>query len=174
MKRPKEFISEEKINETVDRIASEINKDYEGKDIRVICILKGSIYFATELTKRLKSNVTLDFMQVSSYGNGTTPGDLVIKQDLDRDIKGLDCIVVEDIIDTGKTMHVLKEELNKREPNSLKVCAFLDKPSRREVELKADYIGLEIPDEFVVGFGMDYAEHYRNLPYIGVLHNDNE
>ena len=168
-KNPKVLISEEEIENTVQKIADKINEDYVGKDIRIICILKGSIYFTTALTKKLKSNVTLDFIQVSSYGNGTTPGELVLKKDLDRDIKGLDCIIIEDIIDTGRTMDALKKYLNKKAPSSLKVCAFLDKPDRREVKLEADYIGIKIPDKFVVGFGMDYAEHYRNLPYIGVI-----
>ena len=165
-----EYISEEKLDKRIREIAAEISKDYAKKEIRLVCILKGSIFYTCELAKRLTVPVTLDFMSVSSYGAGTeSSGEVKIKKDLDESIEGLDVIVVEDIIDSGRTLSYLLKNLKARNPKSLRLCTLLDKPDRRVVDVSVDYVGFEIPDEFVVGFGLDYAQRYRNLPYIGVL-----
>lgn len=162
--------SEQEIHSRVEELAGQINKDYRGKPIHLICILKGSVFFCCELAKRLTMPVTFDFMAVSSYGSGTKgSGEITMKKDLDSPICGLDCLVVEDIIDTGNTFFELRPLLMQRQPNSLRLCTLLDKPDRREADVAADYTGFIIPDEFVVGYGMDYAEKYRNLPYIGRL-----
>ena len=137
----------------------------------MICILKGSIFFATDLAKRITLPVEMDFMSLSSYGSSTeSSGTIRMKKDLDESIEGRNVIVIEDIIDTGRTMKYLFEELGRRGPKSLKLCALLDKPDRRTEEISADYAGFEIPDHFVVGYGLDYDQRYRNLPYIGTLH----
>ena len=168
-----EYISEEKLDKRIREIAAEISKDYAKKEIRLVCILKGSIFYTCELAKRLTVPVTLDFMSVSSYGSGTeSSGDIKIKKDLDESIEGLDVIVVEDIIDSGKTLNHLKPMLESRNPASLHLCTLLSKPDRREVEVPVRYIGFEVPDEFVVGYGLDYAQKYRNLPYIGVAEEE--
>ena len=164
------MISEEEINKRVCEIAEQISKDYAGKEVRLICILKGSVFYTCELAKRITIPVTLDFMSVSSYGSGTvSSGTIKIKKDLDDDIEGLDVIVVEDIIDTGRTLSYLLENLKTRSPKSVRLCTLLDKPDRRVVDVKVDYVGFEIPDEFVVGYGLDYDQQYRNLPYIGFV-----
>lgn len=158
------------VKKRVEELAEQINRDYKGKTLHLICILKGSVFFCCELTKQLMVPITLDFMTVSSYGNDTeSSGKLDIKKDIDESIEGKECLVVEDIVDTGNTLSLLKENLLQREPASLKFCTLLDKPERRETAMEADYVGFVIPDEFVVGYGMDYAQKYRNLPYIGVL-----
>lgn len=163
------LISEEEINKRLDEMAQEINEEYKGKRLHVIGILKGSVYFVCELTKRLEMPVTLDFMVVSSYGSGTeSSGKVVIKKDTDISIEGKEVLVVEDIIDSGFTMHKLIPMLKEREPKSIKLASFLNKPSRREVPVHIDYVGYDIEDKFVVGFGLDYAQEYRNLPYVGV------
>ena len=168
-----EYISEEKLDKRIREIAAEISKDYAKKEIRLVCILKGSIFYTCELAKRLTVPVTLDFMSVSSYGSGTeSSGDIKIKKDLDESIEGLDVIVVEDIIDSGKTLNHLKPMLESRNPASLHLCTLLSKPDRREVDVPVKYIGFEVPDEFVVGYGLDYAQKYRNLPYIGVAEEE--
>ena len=165
-----EYISEEKLDKRIREIAAEISKDYAKKEIRLVCILKGSIFYTCELAKRLTVPVTLDFMSVSSYGSGTeSSGDIKIKKDLDESIEGLDVIVVEDIIDSGNTLSKLIPMLKDRNPASIKVTTLLDKPDRREVDMNVDYVGFEIEDKFVVGYGLDYDQKYRNLPYIGVL-----
>lgn len=164
------MISEEEIDKRVREIADQITKDYEGKSVRLICILKGSIFYTCELAKRINVPVTLDFMCVSSYGSGTeSSGDIKIRKDLDDDIEGLDVIVVEDIIDSGNTLSRLVPMLLERKPASLKVTTLLDKPERRESEVHVDYIGFEIEDKFVVGYGLDYDQKYRDLPYVGVV-----
>ena len=165
------LISEEDINKRIKELAEEINRDYEGKEIRIIGILKGSVYFMTELTKHITIPVTFDYIDVSSYGNQMSAGKLVIKKKLDEEIKGLDCIIIEDIIDTGNTLSMLKNELSKMKPASLEICTLLDKPSRRAVLVDVKYKGFEIEDKFVVGCGMDYAQKYRNLTYVGVIEN---
>ena len=164
----KELISEEKIDKRVREIAAQISKDYDGKEVKLICILKGSIFYTCELAKRLTVPVTLDFMSVSSYGSGSTSsGNIIIKKDLDEDIEGLNVIIVEDIIDSGNTLSRLIPMLLERKPASLKVTTLLDKPDRREAEVNVDYVGFEIEDKFVVGYGLDYAQRHRDLPFIG-------
>ena len=165
------MISEEEINKRVCEIAEQNSKDYAGKEVRLICILKGSVFYTCELAKRITIPVTLDFMSVSSYGSGTvSSGTIKIKKDLDDDIEGLDVIVVEDIIDSGNTLSRLIPMLKERKPASLKITTLLDKPDRREVDdVTVDYVGFEIEDKFVVGYGLDYDQSYRDLPYIGVI-----
>lgn len=164
------LIDEEKLIGRIKEIAEEINRDYEGKEIYLLCILKGSIYFTCELSKYLKSPVKISFMSVSSYGDGlTSSGAVSIKQDSDLDFNGKDVIVIEDIIDSGRTLSFLLHMLAKRKPASLRLCTLLDKPNSRMTDVKVDYVGFEVPDKFVVGFGLDYAQKYRNLPYIGEL-----
>ncbi len=166
------MITEEEVDAKIRELAAQITKDYAGKEVHLICILKGSIFFTCELAKRIGLPVTLDFMSVSSYGDGTeSTGRVKIVKDLDENIEGKDVIVIEDIIDTGRTLSHLMEVLRVRKPETLKLCTLLDKPSRRVVDVDVDYIGFEIPDEFVVGYGLDFAQRYRNLPYIGVVEN---
>lgn len=165
------LIPEEKIEDRIVQLAEQISKDYQGETVKLVCILKGSIIFTCELAKRITVPVLFDFMQVSSYGNGTkSSGSVVIKKELDEDIKGDNVIIVEDIVDSGNTLSQLVPILKAREPKSLKVCTLLDKPDRRTAPIDVDYNGFVIPDEFVVGYGLDYDQKYRNLPYIGVLH----
>ena len=164
------MISEDELQAKIAELGEKISADYEGKEVKLICILKGSAFFCCELAKRLTVPVTLDFMSASSYGNATkSSGKLKINKDLDEDINGLHCIIVEDIVDSGRTLSMVKKMLEGRNPASLKLCTLLDKPDRRETDVHVDYTGFEIPDKFVVGFGLDYAQKYRNLPYIGVL-----
>ena len=166
------MISEEEIDAKIREIAAQITKDYEGKEVHLVCILKGSIFFTCELAKRIDLPVTLDFMSVSSYGDGTeSSGRVKIVKDLDENIEGREVIVVEDIVDTGRTLYHLMEVLRVRKPASLKLCTLLNKPSRRVVEVDVDYTGFSIPDEFVVGYGLDFAQKYRSLPYIGAVEN---
>lgn len=166
------MIPEKDVDAKIREIAAQITKDYEGKEVRLICILKGSVFFTCELAKRIELPVTLDFMSVSSYGDGTeSTGRVKIVKDLDENIEGKDVIVIEDIIDSGRTLSHLLEVLKVRKPASVKLCTLLDKPDRRVVDVKVDYCGFQIPDEFVVGYGLDYAQKYRNLPYIGVVEN---
>ena len=164
------LISEQDVDARIAEIGAQISKDYEGKQVHLICILKGSVYFTCELAKRISVPVTMDFMSVSSYGDGTSSSGVVkIAKDLDETIEGKDVIVIEDIIDSGRTLSYLLEILQKRNPSSMKLCTLLDKPDRRVRHVDVDYVGFEIPDEFVVGYGLDYAQKYRNLPYIGVV-----
>ena len=164
------LISEKELAEGIRRVADEINRDYEGKSVHLICIIKGGVFFMTELSKYLKMDVTMDFMSVSSYGSGTVSSGIVkIIKDLDDPIEGRDVIIVEDIVDTGNTMEYLMELLRDRKPSSLKLCTMLDKPSRRLKEVHPDYLGFTIEDKFVVGFGLDYDQKYRNLNYIGAV-----
>ena len=164
------LIDEETVDARIKEIAEQISKDYAKKEVRLICILKGSVFYTTELAKRLTIPTTMDFMKISSYGAGTvSSGKIEIKKDLDESIEGLDVIVVEDIVDSGNTLHQLIPELQKRNPRSLAVTTLLDKPSRREVEVHVDYTGFEIEDKFVVGYGLDYDQSYRDLPFIGVV-----
>lgn len=164
------LISEEDVEKRIKELADQINKDYEGKEVHLICVLKGSIFFTCELAKRIKLPVTFDFMSVSSYGNQTeSSGRVKIVKDLDEAIEGKDVIIIEDIIDSGRTLSYLIDLLNARKPASLKLITLLDKPDRRVTDVKVDYTGFVIPDEFVVGYGLDYAQKYRNLPYIGVI-----
>ena len=167
------LIPEEKVNAKIKELGEQISRDYEGKEVHIICILKGGVFFACELAKRITVPVSLDFMQVSSYGNQTkSTGVVRIKKDLDDTMEGKHVIIAEDIIDSGKTLHYLIPVLEQRNPASIKLCAMLNKPDRREVDVKIDYLGFDIPDEFVVGYGLDYAQKYRNLPYIGVVDSE--
>ena len=156
------MIPEEDLQKRVCELAEQISKDYEGSYVKLICILKGSIFFTCELAKRITVPVMLDFMQVSSY-------EVKIKKDLDESIEGENVIIVEDIIDSGNTLSRLVPMLQARNPKSLKICTLLSKPDRREVEMDVEYNGFTIPDKFVIGFGLDFDQRYRNLPYIGVL-----
>lgn len=166
----KVLIPEEKVKEKVREIAEQINADYAGKELHVVCILKGGVFFMCELVKHITVPVTHDFMSVSSYGDGAvSTGRIKILKDMDECIEGKDVLIVEDILDTGRTLHHLMEMLRTRKPNSLRLCTLLDKPDRRVIEVPVDYTGFTIPDLFVVGYGLDYAQHYRNLPYIGVV-----
>ncbi|MBR6572749.1 MAG: hypoxanthine phosphoribosyltransferase [Clostridia bacterium] len=164
------LLSEEEIKEIVKRLGEQITKDYEGKNLLVVSILKGSIMIMADLLREIKLDCKIDFMAVSSYGSGTrTSGSVKIIKDLSIDLSGYDILLVEDILDSGVTLSNLKELLMLRKPASLKICAFLDKPDRRKADIVADYTGASIPDEFVVGYGLDYDEKYRNLPYVGIL-----
>lgn len=164
------LIEKQKLIKRVKELAEEISRDYEGKELHLICILKGSIMFTVDLARELTCPTLFHFMKVSSYGGSTsTSGVIKIEQDLDENIEGKDVLVVEDIVDSGRTLKNLTELLRSRHPATLKVCSLLDKPDRRQVEMAADYTGFVIPDEFVVGYGLDYDQRYRNLDFIGVL-----
>ena len=169
----RELISEEDVAEKIAEMGAQISKDYEGESVYLLCILKGGVFFTTELAKHITVPVSLDFMSVSSYGGGTTSSGIVrIVKDLDTPIEGQNVLIAEDIIDTGRTLAYLMEHLKQRKPKSLKLCTLLDKPDRRVSDVKVDYTGFEIPDEFVVGYGLDYDQRYRNLPYVGVIEFD--
>ena len=165
------LVSEEALKAKVAELGAQISRDYEGRNLVLVSILKGSVVFMADLMRAVTIPCNIDFMVVSSYGgsNTTTSGLVKIIKDLDGDLSGKDVLIVEDILDTGNTLHQLTKMLKERNPASLKVCVLLDKPARREQEIYADYVGYTIPDAFVVGYGLDYAEEYRNLPYIGVL-----
>lgn len=164
------LLKEEEVDKRIEEIGRQISKDYEGKSIHLICILKGGVFFTCELAKRITVPVSLDFMSVSSYGAGTKSSGVVkIVKDLDEPLEGKDVLIVEDIIDSGRTLSYLIEILKQRNPSSIRLCTLLDKPERRVVEVDVDYVGFNIPDEFVVGYGLDYDQKYRNLPYIGVV-----
>lgn len=168
--RIKVLISETEVDEKIEALGKQISKDYEGRQVHLICVLKGGAFFMCELAKRITTPVSLDFMSVSSYGDGTSSSGVVrIAKDLDESIEGKDVLIVEDIIDSGRTLYYLMDVLRQRHPKSLRLCTLLDKPERREKDVKVDYVGFEIPDEFVVGYGLDYAQKYRNLPYIGLV-----
>jgi hypoxanthine phosphoribosyltransferase len=170
MENLKVLISQEAIEQRIQEMADEISKAYEGKTVHLIGILKGSVFFMCELAKRLSIPVTMDFMSVSSYGNGTVSSGVVkIAKDLDESIEGKDVILVEDILDSGRTLSYVCEMLAGRKPNSFQVITLLDKPLRRVIPVELYMRGFEIPDEFIVGYGLDYAQKYRNLPYIGVI-----
>lgn len=163
-------ISEEELIAKIKEIAQQINEDYVGKKVHLVCILSGSVFFTCELAKYITVPVTMDFMRVSSYGDGMdSTGTISIDQDLNMSIEGRHVLVVEDIVDSGRTLALLSNILKKRDPASLRLCSLLDKPSRRVTPVTIDYLGFEIEDYFVVGFGLDYAQKYRNLPYIGEL-----
>lgn len=165
------LLSEEDVNARINQVAAQISKDYEGKSVHLICILKGGVFFTCELAKRLTVPVSLDFMSVSSYGDDTKSSGVVrIVKDLDKPLTDLNVLIVEDIIDSGRTLSYLMEVLKQRGPASIRLCTLLDKPERRvKKQVKVDYTCFTIPDEFVVGYGLDYAQKYRNLPYIGVV-----
>lgn len=164
------LISEEELKNIVARLGEEISKDYEGKNLVLISVLKGSVIFMADLMRAIKIPCKIDFMAVSSYGSGTkTSGVVKIIKDLTEPIEGADVVIVEDILDSGVTLSYLKKLLLARNPASIKICTLLDKPERRKADIAADYAGTSIPDAFAVGYGLDYDEKYRNLPFIGVL-----
>ena len=164
------MLQADQIEKRVKELAEQMDRLYEGRKPIVVCILKGSVLFFTDLIRNMKTSVELDFMAVSSYGSGTkSTGVLNIKKDLSIDIKDRDVLIVEDIVDSGNTLYNLKKILNERGPASVNIVTLLDKPERREVPMEPDYTGFVIEDEFVIGYGLDYAEDYRNLPYVGVL-----
>ena len=165
------LLTEEEVNKKISEVAAQINKDYEGKEVHLICILKGGVFFTCELAKRLTIPVSLDFMSVSSYGSDTKSSGVVkIIKDLDEPLEGKNVIIVEDIIDSGRTLAYLIEVLKQRNPKNIELCTLLDKPVRRvKKQVQVKYTCFTIPDEFVVGYGLDYDQKYRNLPYIGVV-----
>lgn len=162
------LISREKVEARIEELAKEIEKDYAGKNLVCVGLLKGSVMFMSDLIKSVNLDLRIDFMKVSSYGSGTdSTGVVKILKDVDLDLAGKDVLIVEDIIDTGLTIVNVKDFLSKKNPNSIKVCTLLDKPSRRKVQVEGEYVGFEIPDEFVVGYGLDLDEKYRNIPFVG-------
>ncbi len=164
------LISEQQIADRVWQLAEDINRDYQGKTLVMVGILKGSVPFMADLLRLITADVRIDFMAVSSYGGGTeSSGRVQLHKDMEIDIGGADVLIIEDIVDTGLTLDTLKKMLATRNPNSVKICTLLNKPSRREADITPDYIGFDIPDEFVIGYGLDFDEQYRNLPFIGVL-----
>ena len=164
------LLDEGVVDARIQEIGEQISRDYEGKQVHIICVLKGSVFFACELAKRITVPVSLDFMSVSSYGDDTKSSGVVrIIKDLDEALEGKDVLIVEDIIDSGRTLSYLIDILYQRKPSSIRLCTLLDKPERRIVEVPVDYTCFAIPDKFVVGYGLDYAQKYRNLPYIGVV-----
>lgn len=169
MEEIKVLINNSKLEKRIVEMAKQIEKDYKGKDIVFIGILKGSVMFMTQLAKNVKNNVELEFMDVSSYEGMESTGQIKINKDIRNSIEGKDVIIVEDIIDTGRTLTFLLEYLKQKNPNSIKIATMLSKPSRRIKELDVNYIGFAIEDKFVIGYGLDYNEKYRNLPYIGYI-----
>lgn len=166
----KVLISEEKIKKIVSDLGARISEDYKDKNLLMVSVLKGSVVFMADLMRAVTIPCRIDFMSVSSYGSGAkTSGVVKIIKDLDLNLEGYDLLVVEDILDSGKTLDYLLKVLKQRNPSSIRICTFLDKPERRQVDLFADYSGTTVPDEFVVGYGLDYDEKYRNLPYVGAL-----
>ena len=174
--RIKVLLSEEEVDARIQQVAAKISKDYAGREIHLICVLKGGVFFTCELAKRITVPVSLDFMSVSSYGAGTVSSGVVrIIKDLDEPLEGKNVLIVEDIIDSGRTLAYLIEVLKQRGPKDIHLCTLLDKPERRvKKQVKVDYTCFTIPDEFVVGYGLDYDQKYRNLPYIGVVEQDQE
>lgn len=166
----KVLVSEEEVDKRIRELGEQISKDYAGKEVHLICVLKGGVFFMCELAKRITVPVSMDFMSVSSYGDDTKSSGVVrIAKDLDEPLEGKDVLIVEDIIDSGRTLSYLMKVLQERKPASMRLCTLLDKPDRRVKMVHVDYTGFNIPDEFVVGYGLDYAQKYRNLPFIGVV-----
>ena len=165
-----QMIKEEDVNSRIKELAAKIDEDYKGEEIFIVCILRGAAFFACELAKRINAPVTIDFMQVSSYGAGTvSSGEVRIIKDIDLSVRDKNVIIVEDIVDTGNTLSTLRDIFEHRKSKSVKICSLLDKPDRREVEVDIDYVGFTVPDKFIVGYGLDCDQKYRNLPYIGVI-----
>ncbi len=164
------LLSEQQIKEINKKLAEQINRDYKGKKLLLVSVLKGAVVFLSDLMREIDLPCTIDFMIVSSYGSGVkTSGVVKIIKDLDTNLEGFDVLIVEDILDSGLTLSYIVDILKRRNPSSVKICTFLDKPERRAADIKADYVGAQVPDEFVVGYGLDYDEKYRNLPFVGVL-----
>lgn len=164
------LFSQKEIEQRIAELAKQIERDYEEKEITVLCVLKGASFFAIQLTQRIKNKIEFEFIELSSYGNKTTSsGTITTKRDVEHSLKGKNVLIIEDIVDTGRTMQFLLERMEKENVESVKIATLLDKPERRVVELTADYVGFTIPNKFVLGYGMDYEEYYRNLPYIGYV-----
>ena len=167
------LLSEEEVDKRIKEIGDQISKDYAGKQVHLVCVLKGGSFFMCELAKRITVPVSLDFMSVSSYGSGTQSSGIVrIVKDLDEPLEGKNVLIVEDIVDSGRTLSYLMDMMKERGAADVKICTLLDKPERRVIDVKVDYTGFNIPDEFVVGYGLDYDQRYRNLPYIGIVKFD--
>ena len=171
LKDLKVLISEEELHKRIKELAKQIYEDYKGEELTFICILKGSIFFTVDLSKEMPCDVNFEFIRVSSYHGQNSTGVIEMKVELQGDIKGKDVIIIEDIIDTGRTLSYLMEYLRSKGPKSLKICSLLDKKERRVCKMDADYVGFDIPDKFVLGYGLDVDEKYRNLPYIGYFDN---
>ena len=169
MKEIKVLINEEQINNRLDELAQQLMEEYKGKELVFLCILKGSVFFTVELAKRIKNNIQFEFIEVSSYENNESTGKIKLNKDITGSIEGKNVIVIEDIVDTGRTLSFLKDFLLEKNPESLKICALLDKPSRRIAPVEADYIGFTIENKFVLGYGLDDEQNYRNLNYIGYV-----
>jgi hypoxanthine phosphoribosyltransferase len=168
----KTLIGKEEMYKRIEELGKEISRDYAGKEVTCICVLKGGVMFMADLVKSITQPLTMDFMAVSSYGNETSSTGVVkIIKDLDESVEGKDVLIVEDIIDSGRTLSYLVKLIEERNPNSVKVCTLLDKPDRRIIEVDVNYVGFSIPDEFVIGYGLDYQQNYRNLPYIAIVEN---
>ena len=166
----KVLFSEEELSAIVSRLGDEISRDYAGKELLMVSVLKGSVMIMADLMRKVRIPASIDFMSVSAYGNGVKhTGNVQIIKDLGQDIRGKNVLIVEDILDSGLTLDYLKHNLESRGPASIRICTLFDKPERRVSAIKADYVGARVPDEFIVGYGLDYAEKYRNLPYVGVL-----
>ena len=164
------LITEEQIRAKTRELGQQISRDYAGKDLLMVCVLKGAVAFLADLMREITVPHEIDFMAISSYGASTESSGVVrILKDLDTNIEGRNVLIVEDIVDTGRTLHYITENLKTRRPKSVRVCTLLNKPSRRQIELALDYVGFDIPNKFVIGYGLDFAEIYRSLPYIGVL-----
>lgn len=174
MDNVKRILSERQIKKRVKQLGKIISKDYENKELIIVCMLKGATVFFSDLIRNLKMPVLTDFARLSSYRNGTESGELELVNNIRTDIKGKDVLIVEDIVDSGKTLSYFKSLLMKKEPSSIKICAFLDKKERREVEIDVDYVGFDIPCGFVIGYGLDYAEKYRELPFLGEVIDPNK
>ncbi len=169
------LITEEELENRICELGKEISEHYQGESVHLVSVLKGGVFFTCELAKRLTIPVSIDFMSVSSYGNDTKSSGVVkVIKDLDESIEGKNVLVVEDIVDSGRTLSYLLENLKSRKPKSLRLCTLLDKPERRVTDVQVDYTGFEIPDKFVVGYGLDYMQRYRNLPYVGVVMLEDE
>ncbi len=166
----KDLVTQQELAEIVKKLGEQISKDYENEDLVLVSILKGSVIFMADIMRAISIPCTIDFMAVSSYADGTeSTGIVKILKDLDISIEGKNLLIIEDILDSGRTLSYIKEVLLTRKPKSIKICTLFDKPERRQVDLYADYVGYQVPNEFIVGYGLDYNEYYRNLPYIGVL-----
>ena len=167
------LVTEEQIQAKTRELGHRISRDYEGQDLLLVCVLKGAVSFLADLMREITIPHEIDFMAISSYGASTESSGVVrILKDLDTNIEGRNVLIVEDIVDTGRTLHYITQNLKTRSPKSVRICALLSKPSRREIEIPLDYVGFEIPNKFVIGYGLDFAEIYRSLPYIGVLKNE--
>lgn len=165
----KELISKEELDKRITELAEEIDKDYQGKEITIVCVMRGAVFFTVELTLKMKTKLKYEFITISSYEGENSTGEVMLRTDLRESIEGKDVLIVEDIVDTGRSMKYLLEHLKSKNPRTLKVCALANKAERREVEVPIDYLGFEVPNKYIVGFGFDIDNNYRNLPYVATL-----